>query len=54
MDNGLIFPYRYVELHQQLVGRTASEWIEVASGESPRGRVFGQEVSGTMGREKLM
>ena len=35
MDNGLKFPYRYVEWLQQLVGESASEWIEVASGVSP-------------------
>ena len=32
MDNGLIFPYRYVEMLRELVVRSASEWIEVASG----------------------
>ena len=35
MDNGLIFPYRYVEDVQSLLGESASEWIEVASGEIP-------------------
>ena len=35
MDNGLKFPYRYVESLQELVGASASEWIEVASGASP-------------------
>ena len=53
MDNGLRFPYRYVEGTQELMGRSASEWIEVASGESPLGRAEKQEVTGTMGREKL-
>ena len=38
MDNGLRFPYRYVELEEQLVGMSASEWIEVASGANPLGR----------------
>ena len=28
----------------ELEGVAASEWIEVVSGESPRSRVFGQEV----------
>ena len=35
MDNGLRFPYRYVERQRELVEESASEWIEVASGESP-------------------
>ena len=40
MDNGLRFPYRYVELNEQLVGMSASEWIEVASGAIPRSRAL--------------
>ena len=53
MDNGLIFPYWRGERLQWLLGRSASEWIEVASGENPRGRAVKQEVTGTKGREKL-
>ena len=35
------------------MGESASEWIEVASGENPRSRAARQEVTCTMGREKL-
>ena len=52
MDNGLIFPYRLCVVVYEPSEGSASDWIEVVSGGSPRCRAQARSDR-TLGQEKI-